>query len=369
MSASPQQSPVSLEVAIGQMIMVGFRGLALEDGHALLERIGSGQLGAVVLFDIDGPSGGSAERNIASPDQLRRLLGQLHAAAPAGVPLLVGVDQEGGRVRRLKETHGFADTSPSAADLGRTDDPALTHQHALSTATALAEVGINLNLAPAVDVDVNPANPIIGAKGRSYSADPDVVVAHAAAFIEAHHERGVLCTLKHFPGHGSSTDDTHVGFTDVTDTWSEDELVPFARLIDRGLADSIMTAHVFNSRLDPQHPATLSAATLTGLLRGRLGYDGVVISDDLGMGAIARSVGFETAVEAAIIAGVDVLALANQTEYEEDIASRTAQLIGALVADGKIDESRIRESHRRISLLKERVAAPTATPASPPCPG
>lgn len=334
------------------MLLVGFRGLTAAGDDPVVRAIGQGLVGGVVLFDTDGPSG-SQERNIASPEQLRALVRDLHGSA-SGPPLLVSVDQEGGKVRRLRERHGFPDT-PSARHLGNLNDLATTREHALTTARTLADMGIDLNLAPSVDVDVNPDNPIIGAVERSYGADPDLVVAHAAEFIRAHHEHGVLCTLKHFPGHGSSRDDSHVGFTDVTETWSEAELLPFSALIGRGLADAVMTAHVFNARLDPDFPATLSAPTVTAILRERLGFDGVVMADDLGMGAVARVYGFETAVETAIGAGVDILSLANQTEYDGDIVTRTIAVVSRLVAEGKIAAERIHESYRRICRLKERL--------------
>lgn len=361
-TSAPSQSTeslpdIGLEAEIGQMLLVGFRGLTADTDDPVVRAIGEGQVGGVILFDVDGPSE-SPKRNIASPDQLRELVRNLHEANP-GSPLLVTVDQEGGKVRRLKEKHGFTAT-PSARHLGRLNDLSTTRKHALTTAQTLADMGIGLNLAPSVDVDVYPDNPIIGGPERSYSSDPELVVAHATEFIRAHHEHGVLCALKHFPGHGSSREDTHVGFTDVTETWSEAELLPFSALIGRNLADAVMTAHVFNSHLDPKFPATLSAPTVTGILRDRLGFDGVVLADDMGMGAIALSYGFETALEAAIGAGVDILPLANQTEYEGDIAKRAAAVILRLVTDKKVTRERIHESYRRIYRLKERLH-PAAT--------
>jgi beta-N-acetylhexosaminidase len=188
--------------------------------------------------------------------------------------------------------------------------------------------------------------------GRSFSADPVVVTEQATAFIEAHHEIGVSCTLKHFPGHGSSTGDTHLGVVDVTTTWEPIELEPFSKLVSANLADAILTAHVFNSTLDPRYPATLSRATITGILREQIGYDGLVLSDDMQMGAIRDAFGYEDAVRLAIEAGIDVLTIANQQVFEEGIVGRTIDLIEQLVSDGKIDEERIDGSHRRIQAFK-----------------
>ena len=152
----------------------------------------------------------------------------------------------------------------------------------------LAAAGFNLNFAPLVDLDVNPANPIIGRFARSFSADPGIVVPPRPGRDRgAPRQQGVRCCLKHFPGHGSSRQDSHLGFTDVSDTWEPLELAPFRELIARGLADSVMTAHIFNRRLDPEFPATLSQKTVTGLLRQELGFAGAVISDDMDMKAIS----------------------------------------------------------------------------------
>jgi beta-N-acetylhexosaminidase len=167
----------------------------------------------------------------------------------------------------------------------------------------------------------------------------------------------VLTALKHFPGHGSSTQDSHLGVVDVSDTWSDTELEPYRRLLADGLADTVLTAHVFNDRLDSRYPATLSAATIDGLLRDQLGFDGVVLSDDMQMGAIRQAYGYEDAVRLAIQAGVDVLTIANQQVFEPDVVERTLAIIGDLVAAGTISEERIDRSWRRIAALKERIVA------------
>jgi beta-N-acetylhexosaminidase len=211
-----------------------------------------------------------------------------------------------------------------------------------------------------VDVNVNPANPIIAKYGRSFSDDPEAVAKHALGFVSAHHEQRVLCTLKHFPGHGSSTGDSHRGFVDVTETWTRSELLPYARIIGAGLADAIMTAHVFNANLDADYPATLSHHIITGILREELGYGGVVISDDMQMRAIVDHHGFEAAIQGAIEAGVDVIAFANNSVYEEDVAARAADVIKRSVQDGEISAARIDEAYRRIVRLKQRLVSEQA---------
>ncbi len=351
----PVEAPtVSLAEEIGQMLMVGFRGLAVDANHPIVSDIRDRHLGSVVLFDRDLPSG-QPVRNIQSPGQVRELVASLQAAAQA--PLLVAIDQEGGLVSRLTEERGFPSTV-SHQYLGELNDPAETHRQAGIIGETLAGLGINLNLAPVVDLCANPDNPVIARFERCFSADAQVVAAQAEAYVRAHHERGVLCTLKHFPGHGSSSQDSHLGLVDVTDTWTRTELEPYARLIEAGLVDAVMTAHIYNTHLDPDYPATLSPATITGLLRGELGYDGVVISDDMQMGAIAQHYGLEVAVHQAIVAGVDILAFANNTTYyDEQIATRAVTIISELVAQGAISKGRIDESYRRIMRLKQRLQA------------
>jgi beta-N-acetylhexosaminidase len=337
---------------IGQMLMVGFRGLTIDDAAPTAAAISSGRLGNTVLFEVDPKS---QSRNIEDAAQLAALNASLQALAPT--PLLISTDQEGGKVARLDEGHGFPPTK-SAEYLGSQNDVELTKQHAGAMAATLAAAGINLNLAPVVDLNVNPSNPVIGAVGRSFSADPDVVVRHALSFIDAHHAHGVLCALKHFPGHGSSTTDSHKGLVDVTNTWSLRELNPYRDIIAAGKADAIMTAHVFNAHLDPVYPATLSHSVITGLLRGELGYDGVIISDDMQMGAIRDHFGLERSVELAINAGADIIALANQTSnYDPLLHEEAFTAIEQAVAGGRISPERISESHRRIMQLKSRLTA------------
>jgi beta-N-acetylhexosaminidase len=340
---------ISLDAKIGQMLMIGFRGLEVSDDHFVVRDIRERNMGGVVLFDYDVPSQ-SPVRNVESPSQLKTLVTTLQAVSDT--PLLIAIDHEGGALTRLKEKRGFPPTLSHQA-LGKLDDTDFTYEQATAMAQTLVELGINLNLAPVVDLNVNPDNPIIAKYERSFSADSEVATRHAIAFIQAHHARGVRCTLKHFPGHGSSTEDSHLGMVDVTDTWSWDELSPFAHVVEAGLADAIMTAHVFNADLDADYPATLSSKIIGGLIRGKLAYDGVVISDDMQMGAIANHYDFETAVRKAIEAGVDILTFANNSVYEENIVARAVTLVKQLVKEGSISEARIDASYQRIKRLKE----------------
>ncbi|GAK55499.1 glycosyl hydrolase, family 3 [Candidatus Vecturithrix granuli] len=340
-----------LEHKIGQMLLIGFRGLELRDDNPIIEDIRTRHLGGVVLFDYDVCTQTPA-RNIHSPEQVQRLIASLQDIAVE--PLFIGIDQEGGKVNRLKERYGFP-PSVSAQYLGDLDLVEVTGKHAELTAKTLAELGMNLNFAPDVDLNIYPDNPIIGKVERSFSADPDVVIRHAREWIACHHAQGVLCALKHFPGHGSSRQDTHLGFVDVTDTWSANELRPYQDLLYSGFHDMVMTAHIFNARLDPEFPATLSYKMITGILREQLGYDGVVISDDMQMKAIAEQYPLETAIQSALEAGVDILTFGNNLNYNGNIMMQVVTIISQLVRQGTISEKRIDESHQRILRLKARL--------------
>lgn len=347
---SARADGVSLDIMAGQMLMAGFRGDHLSDENPIVADIRDRHLGGVVLFDYDVALG-RADRNVKSPAQVRELISSLekHAA----IPLLVAVDQEGGRVQRLKAKWGFPET-PSAEELGKRGPGACRTAGSLVGRT-LADTGFNMDYAPVVDVNVNPDSPAIGAIGRSFSADPELVASDAAAFIKGLSAHGIISCLKHFPGHGSASSDSHLGVTDVTRTWSQAELVPYRRLIENGFDGMIMTAHVFNARLDPDHPATLSKKIITGILRDRLGWDGVVITDDMDMKAVSSRYGMRESIRLAILAGADIILYGNNLRYDPEVVARAHRTIMELVESGEISEERIRQSHARISALKNRL--------------
>ncbi len=347
---TPDDLGTSIEEAVGQMLMIGFRGDVLYgDIVALLRDI---QPGGVVLFDYDLPSKGEVVRNITSPRQLRRLTSALQDIAS----YFIAVDAEGGYVNRLKEEYEFSVSVPSAQELGR-QSPGKTKKVADALARELKDLGINWNFAPVVDVNIDPKSPAIGAIERSFSDVPRAVVAHANVFIMAHQEQQVIPTLKHFPGHGSAAGDTHLGVTDVTQTYRRaKELLPYQKFIQKGYDDPILTAHIVNRRLDKSgRPATLSYDIMTRLLRYEMGFDGVVISDDMQMGAIVEAYGLTEAVVEAIKAGVDMILLANQIgEYNIEQVYEVKKAIVQAVADGVVGEDRICESFNRIQKLKQR---------------
>jgi beta-N-acetylhexosaminidase len=324
--------------------MVGFRGFTIGPDDPITQALGAG-LGGVILFDQDRET---ITRNIESPSQLAALTASLRAAAAGN--LLIAIDHEGGRISRLKPARGFPDTR-SQADIGATGDPDEAFEAGRAMAMTMADAGIDLDLAPVVDVNVNPANPAIGVLERSFSDDPSVVAAMAESVIHGFHEFGVRAAIKHFPGLGSSTANTDRAFVDVTATWTETELEPYEALIAAGVPDAVMTGHMVNDRIDPDVPASLSAATIEGLLRGQLGWTGAVITDDLGAEAIVSRYTREEAVALALEAGNDLLLFANQTDYVPNLAGELVETVAALVASGRITEARIDESIDRLDVL------------------
>ena len=352
--AQPEPTPPtpSIETMTGQMILRGFRGLELNDEMRVVQDIKAGRIGGVVLFDYDVELK-SPVRNIESPQQVKRLNSELQNLSTT--PLYIAVDQEGGRVRRLKTKFGFPSTV-SAQYLGDLNNTDSTTYQAAKLAETVAEHGFNLNFAPVLDLNSNPDNPVIGKIERSFSANPASVVTHAGTIIAEHRKARVLTAVKHFPGHGSAWNDSHLGMADVTDTWDNSELIPYQQLLGSSNSpDMVMTAHIFNAKLDSTWPATLSESVNTGILRERMGFDGVIVSEDLQMKAVRDFYGLETVIERSLAAGVDILLFGNNLVYEDDIAERTIAIVTKLVKDGKVSRERIEASYKRIMKLKERL--------------
>jgi beta-N-acetylhexosaminidase len=338
----------ALDIKIGQMIMVGFRGTQASECSPIVECIRACHLGGVWLCDYRPPSG-EALGNVTSKSQLRELVATLQRSAR--IPLLTAIDAEGGNVIRLKPEYGFPPTR-TAAELGEANDVEVARAQARQIAELLRDLGFNLNFAPVLDVNLNPENPALGKRGRCFSSDPRVVGELASVFVKEHHRAGIRCAVKHFPGQGSAASDTHVGFVDASECWSRDELRPFATLIQSRLADAMLTGHVFIKQLDPNYPATLSPAVATKLLRDELKFDGVLFSDDLGMGAIRCNYSFDEAIALALEAGIDVILHANTELHHPDIGRRIFESIRQHVMSGRISDERINVSYQRVMRLK-----------------
>lgn len=328
---------------LGAMTMLGIRGAKPGDPRLEEDLNACAHAGVrmVILFDRDVETGG--ERNVRSPGQVRTLTD--HVRARLGSDALVAIDQEGGRVQRLSHANGFAGW-PSArafASLAEEEQRA----HARSMAVALRDAGIALNFAPCVDVNINPASPVIGALERSFSDEPREVSACAERVVRAHREAGVACVLKHFPGHGSASADSHHGLVDISRSWDrERELAPYRVLM--GERVGVMTGHLMLAQLDADHPASLSRAVTTGLLREKLGFAGPVFTDALDMEGVRARWSLDETIRLGVEAGADVLVHACNSargEYAPDAVramEKAASEIEGLKARAALSRERVR---------------------------
>lgn len=345
---------MKLEKIIGQLFILGFNGSSIDQNHPIITDIKNRNLGGVILFD-KLIANKKDTNNIVCPTQVKTLTTFLQDQA--STPLLIAIDQEGGMVKRLKVETGFPATA-SAGDLGNHDDPILTAIHAGCTAQTLSLLGINYNLAPVVDLNIYPNNPVIGKIKRSFSDDPDTVIRHATIWIQEHKSRNILSCLKHFPGHGSSRTDSHLGFTDISTSWQEIELLPFIKLIGRTnqtQVDSVMLGHLFHSGLDNTYPTSLSYSVIQNLLRTQLGFKGVAITDDLQMKAITDKYGLEESVCLALAAGVDMIIVGNNLEYDPDFLQRAIPAVINAVEENRLPEARIHEAWQRVMDMKKNL--------------
>lgn len=341
-------SQAELRQMIGQMIMIGFPGRDPKESRVakVVRQIKDGKIAGVMLLGY----------NITSRKQIRALTSALREAG-GKLPVLISLDQEGGKVQRLSPKNGYSKFPPAAA-VAAIGDLAETRRIYSKMAGELADAGITLNLAPVLDVNVNRANPAIGVLGRSYGTAPDQVTAQARVFIETHHASGILTAAKHFPGHGSSAGDSHNDIVDVSKAWSESESVPFRDLAGDGGTDAMLVGHIYLNGFGDKAktPATLSRGLISDVLRGRIGFAGPIITDDMEMKAIVRHYSLEEGVLKAIDAGVDILLFSNTHYNDPDLPDRIAKIVLKAVADGRIAPERLRDSHGRVMAMKASLA-------------
>lgn len=354
------KSHLSLREQIGQMLLIGFEGKQIHSDSDIVKHIEKNNIGGVVLFDYNARSQ-SYDKNIESPVQVKKLNEDLQLYTQQSnqkynrptLPLLIAVDYEGGAVTRLNDCYGFPKTY-CAEEIGKKTIQDAEYI-AQGMAKTLSESGFNLNFAPVLDVNVNVDNPIIGKKRRSFSSDAERVGHYARVFSKQFLKQNIQCVYKHFPGHGSSTLDSHLDFVDVTETWQDSELIPYEQLLK--IPDScnmIMTAHIVNRKLDDSgYPATLSHKMLTQLLRNQLSFSGVIVSDDMQMNAIYNHYGLEQALELAINAGVDMLTFGNNLSACSQNPENLIDIIENHVSTGKIKKERINEAYLRIINFKQ----------------
>lgn len=344
------------------MLLLGFDGKVIDETHPIVHQIRSGQIGGVILFDYDFQKK-TFDKNIESPEQVKALTYQLQQTAksfrpPDGhkqLPLFISVDYEGGQVNRLKSNYGFPEAI-SAEKIATLSDE-LAHHYAVQMAETLRRTGFNLNFAPVLDLNTNKHNPVIGQLQRSYSSDPEVVAFYSNIFSDAFHDRGVYCAYKHFPGHGSSEEDSHLGFVDVTSRWHKKELLPYKLVLKNPKhCPMVMSAHIVNRQLDVSGlPATLSRPILTDLLRKKLKFKGVIVTDDLQMQAITDNYRLDEAVTKAIQAGADILVFGNQLTGQKQDPQEVIDLVIEKIRQGDIKAKRIHQSYQRIIKLKQGI--------------
>jgi len=324
----------------GTVLQMGFDGTTAPEW--VLRELAAGQLGGIALFS----------RNLETPEQIAALCAELRAANPE---VLIALDEEGGDVTRLEVAEGSS--YPGNLALGAADDVALTEAVGRSIGRDLASLGVNFDYGPCVDVNANPDNPVIGT--RSFGADGELVSRHSAAYVRGLQSQGVIGCAKHFPGHGDTAADSHLGMPLIE--YDEDterlHLAPFRAAIEAGVK-AIMTAHIVFPRHDPDVPATMSHAILTGLLRERLGYQGLIITDGIDMGAISGRYGVAEGTVRAIAAGCDAICWGGSLADEGTYLYLRNALVWA-VHEGRLSAERLSEAAER-----SRAAARWSTGAS-----
>ena len=315
------------------LFMVGFPGEAPDDGVRALTDLG---VFGAILF----------KRNVASAAQVSDLVKRLKAHA--GRPFVLAVDQEGGRVARLRGPPFTA--LPPMRTLGRGGDGRLAERAGRLLARDCRAVGFDWDFAPVLDVDTNPKNPVIG--DRALHSDAAEVARLGVALARGMEAEGVASCAKHFPGHGDTSQDSHLDLPTLPhglERLRKVELVPFAAYAQAGLA-SVMTAHVIFEALDKSRPATMSPLVLDGLLRKELGFEGVLVSDDLEMKAIAEHYSIEEAVVQGTLAGVDLFLVC----HHADVQRRAIDALAKAVREGRVSEARLDEAHRRLDRFRQR---------------
>lgn len=349
----------NLRQKISQLICIGFHGSQLNDAQELQDWLSASDgLGALILFDYDLQKK-TYDKNIKSIEQLRQLTTDIKAFYQShhqnAYPIWLAIDIEGGCVDRLARTQGYVPV-PSSQEMAQLNDEqrqSIWHQ----TASVLNQLNIDINFAPVVDLDLSKNRGIFGPLKRCFSDDPTVVAKLSQEYLEILNQYHILGCLKHFPGHGSAMDDSHLDFVDVTDSFVFEELIPYQELCKQSkLLFSIMTAHVINRNLDDRGlPATLSYDMLTNILRKEFNYQGIIISDDLQMHAISKYFSRREALLQTFLAGTDMVIFANQLGW--DTPKDVIDDIEYLVHDKSLDENIIEQAYQRVVGYKKMLSA------------
>jgi len=331
-----QMAEMTIEEKIGQLVIVGLDGYKVDDN--VREMIEEYHVGGFIIY----------KKNVETVEQLVNLTNTLKAANSVNkIPLFISVDEEGGQVTRMPE--GIRKL-PASGKLGELNDEKLAYEIGKLLGMELKYFGFNMNFAPVLDINSNPENPVIGK--RAFGADEDIVSRLGIEAMKGIQSEGVISVVKHFPGHGDTSVDSHIGLPRVDhglDRLRGFELVPFARAIENG-ADAIMVAHILFPQIDPNNPATLSSTIIGGILKEEMGFEGLVVTDDMTMGAIIKNYSIGDAVVKSVLAGSDIVLVCHEYEYE--VEAITA--IREAVEEGLISTDRIDESVYKILKLKNK---------------
>ncbi len=327
---------MSLEEKIGQMMFAGISGTVMSDSTNNL--INSYHVGGLIFY----------KNNIASTSQIVTLQNEIRAAnAGNKLPLLLGVDQEGGRISRMPNE---VKNLPTSLAIGKVNNPAYSYEIGTLLGQEVKAFGFNLNFAPVLDVNSNPNNPVIG--DRSFGDNPEIVIRLGIETMKGIMKEEVIPVVKHFPGHGDTSVDSHLELPTVNKSLAELEeleLIPFQAAVENG-ADVVMAAHILLPKIDPDYPSSMSKVVLTDMLRKQLGFNGVIITDDMTMGAIADNYSIAQAAVQSVKAGSDIILVA----HGDSNISATIDALIAAVESGEIKEERINESVARIIRLKQK---------------
>lgn len=330
---------VNLDDKIGQMIIIGFDGDNVKSRgfKQAYKKVQKGEISGIILF----------KKNIKDKESLIEMNKKILSANP--ITPFVSIDNEGGMVQR----YDFM-KHKSAKEISKyTEKEAGIHYSTM--AKFEKELKINLNFAPVVDLAINK-NSIINKKERSYSDNAKIVSKYAKIFIEEHNKQKIITSIKHFPGHGSVIGDTHKGFVDATETFVEDEIKPYKNLKNYDKLNMVMVSHIFNSKLDEKYPASLSKNTINGLLKDKIGFKGVVVSDDYDMGAIMDNYSLRENVVLAVNSGVDLMIFSNNLKRKDkNIPKKIHKIIKQEIKKGNIKEEDIDNSYRKIMALKSQL--------------
>jgi beta-N-acetylhexosaminidase len=345
-----------LRQKIAQLICIGFNGSSFDNAIELQEWLSDEDgLGTLILFDLDLERQ-SYGKNIISLDQLEKLTSEIKSFYkkyhPQQENIWISIDVEGGNIDRLNSAQGYVPISPAnqVAKMSSQERSELWHL----TAKLLRRLNIDLNFAPVVDLNLSPTQGIFGPKERCFSDDPQIVVQLSKEYLSILNEYQIMGCLKHFPGHGSASGDTHFDFVDVSKTFQPQELIPFQKLCENNqLIFSVMTAHVINQYMDDSNiPATLSHKILTGLLRHEFNFQGIIISDDLQMHSIAKYYGRREALLKTFQAGADMVIFGNQLGW--DTPKDIIDDIEYLVETKKLNPMLIEKAYHRVIHYKKR---------------